>query len=65
MEILSLITLVVAFAAVIGGVFRTPPAPQVIYIPVPQPKPSASGVGCLPLIVATLVALVLLGVIRF
>jgi hypothetical protein len=65
MEILSLMALVVAFAALLGRVFRTPPAPQVIYIPVPQPEPTTSGGGCLPLIIATLVALVLLGVIRF
>lgn len=65
MEILPLIALVVAVVVLLGGVFRTPPAPQVIYIPVPQPEPAASGAGCLPLIVAALVALVLLGVIRF
>lgn len=65
MEFLPLIALVVALAALFGGAFRTPPAPQVIYIPVPQPEPAASGAGCLPLIVAALVALVLLGVIRF
>ncbi|WP_129677352.1 hypothetical protein [Candidatus Chloroploca sp. Khr17] len=57
--------LVVAFAALFGGFFRTPPAPQVIYIPVPQPEPAASGGGCLPLIITALVMLLLLGVIRF
>ena len=65
MEFLPLIALVVALAALLRGAFRTPPAPQVIYIPVAQPEPAASGAGCLPLIVAALVALVLLGVIRF
>ncbi|MEI7769814.1 MAG: hypothetical protein WCI67_07500 [Chloroflexales bacterium] len=38
---------------------------NLLQLPVPQPEPSASGAGCLPLIVAALVALVLLGVIRF
>lgn len=65
MDILPLIALVVAVVALLGGVFRTPPAPQVIYIPVPQPEPTASGAGCLPLILVGLVLLVLLGVIRF
>ncbi|NCC32205.1 MAG: hypothetical protein EOM24_09300 [Chloroflexia bacterium] len=65
MEILSLMALVVALAALLGGFFRSPPAPQVIYIPVPQPEPAASGGGCLPLIITALVMLVLLGVIPF
>lgn len=65
MEFLSLLALVVAFAALLRGVFRTPPAPQVVYIPVPQAEPAASGAGCLPLLIAGLLILVLLGVIRF
>lgn len=65
MEFLSLLALVVAVVALLRGAFRAPPAPQIVYIPMPQPEPTASGAGCLPLIVAALVALVLLGVIRF
>lgn len=65
MEFLSLLALVVAIVALLRGAFRTPPAPQVIYIPVPQSEPEASGAGCLLLIILGLVLLVLLGVIRF
>jgi hypothetical protein len=65
MEFLSLLALAVALAALLRGAFRTPPNPQVIYIPVPQLEPAPSGAGCLPLMIAALVLLVLLGVIRF
>ena len=65
MEILPLIALVVAVVALLCGAFRTPPSPQVICIPVPQTEPEAMGAGCLPLFIAGLVALMLLGVIRF
>ncbi len=65
MEFLPLIALVVAVVALLRGAFRTPPSPQVIYIPVPQAESEGSGAGCLPLIVVGLVGLVLLGVIRF
>jgi len=65
MDILPLIALVVAVMALLRGAFRTPPTPQVIYIPVPQAESEGSGAGCLPLILVGLVLLVLLGVIRF
>ena len=64
MDTVLLMILIVFGLAIASSTFRTPPPPQVIYVPVPS-EPSSGGLGCLPWIVGFVILLVLLGVIRF
>jgi hypothetical protein len=60
METIALIIVVAVAAALLLGDAETP-QPQIIYVPLTIEEPQGGGVGCLPLLVAAILALVLLG----
>jgi len=56
--------LIVGIAAVALFLFRPAPQAQIIYVPL-EVAEERGGLGCLPLIVVALLALLALGLIRF
>jgi hypothetical protein len=57
--ILIIIVVAVAVALLLGG--SEAPRPQVIYVPLTIEEPQGGNLGCLPLLVVAVLALVLLG----
>jgi len=56
-----LIIIVVAVAAVLLFARPEAPHPQMIYVPLTIEEPQGGGLGCLPLLVVAILALLLLG----
>jgi hypothetical protein len=62
---MDILLLIIGIIAVLLFLFRPSPQPQIIYVPIEVVNPQGGGMGCLPVIIAVILALLLMGAIRF